>query len=282
MMLQEILARRDLTDPDQGPHAVQELAETTQAALADHWGCPRQVHRGTPIVGASDHYQRLGYAPEPAAPGSRGARLLTKRLLLRIRTAAAVPPVLRALSTNPPNDLLLVCPGITHRQDSESALHSSSPHLLDLWRLTSARLSPADLGEMVQTAVRAALPGAAYRLIPGNTPYMTHCMRIDAWHGEKWIEIGKCGGVARPILELNGMDPDRTSGLAMVFGLDRLMMVRKGIPDIRLLRAEQPCIARQMLDLKPFVAEAGAGATDCPMASEHTGGKRATWDAGAC
>jgi phenylalanyl-tRNA synthetase alpha chain len=42
-------------------------------------------------------------------------------------------------------------------------------------------------------------------------------------------------------------------GLAMGLGLDRLLMLRKGIPDIRLLRAQDPRIAVQMLDLDPFV-----------------------------
>jgi len=42
------------------------------------------------------------------------------------------------------------------------------------------------------------------------------------------------------------------TGLAMGLGLDRLVMLRKGIPDIRLLRASDPRIAGQMLDLAPY------------------------------
>jgi phenylalanyl-tRNA synthetase alpha chain len=38
----------------------------------------------------------------------------------------------------------------------------------------------------------------------------------------------------------------------MGLGLDRLLMLRKGIDDIRLLRAEDPRIAEQMLDLAPY------------------------------
>ena len=41
-------------------------------------------------------------------------------------------------------------------------------------------------------------------------------------------------------------------GLAMGLGLDRLLMLRKGIPDIRLLRATDPRIASQMLDLESY------------------------------
>ncbi len=42
------------------------------------------------------------------------------------------------------------------------------------------------------------------------------------------------------------------SGLAMGLGLDRLVMLRKGVEDIRLLRATDPRIAGQMLDLAPY------------------------------
>ena len=42
------------------------------------------------------------------------------------------------------------------------------------------------------------------------------------------------------------------TGLAMGLGLDRILMLRKGIADIRLLRAEDPRIAGQMGDLAVY------------------------------
>ena len=41
-------------------------------------------------------------------------------------------------------------------------------------------------------------------------------------------------------------------GLALGLGLDRFLMLRKGIPDIRLLRSSDPRIAEQMLDLAAY------------------------------
>jgi phenylalanyl-tRNA synthetase alpha chain len=50
-----------------------------------------------------------------------------------------------------------------------------------------------------------------------------------------------------------GLDaPDRVSGLAMGLGLDRLVMLRKGIGDIRLLRSDDPRVVGQMSDLAPY------------------------------
>ncbi len=51
-----------------------------------------------------------------------------------------------------------------------------------------------------------------------------------------------------------GHDPARVTGLAMGLGLDRLLMLRKGIPDIRLLRSSDARVHRQLLDLEPYRA----------------------------
>jgi phenylalanyl-tRNA synthetase alpha chain len=65
------------------------------------------------------------------------------------------------------------------------------------------------------------------------------------------VEIGECGLAHARLLADAGLPAD-VSGLAMGLGLDRLAMLRKGIPDIRLLRAADPRVARQMLDLAPY------------------------------
>jgi phenylalanyl-tRNA synthetase alpha chain len=49
-----------------------------------------------------------------------------------------------------------------------------------------------------------------------------------------------------------GLSPPTWSGLAMGLGLDRMLMLRKGIDDIRLLRDDDPRVAAQMLDLTPY------------------------------
>ena len=54
------------------------------------------------------------------------------------------------------------------------------------------------------------------------------------------------------LLRENGLDPARVTGLAMGLGLDRLLMLRKGMNDIRLLRSDDPRVVEQMLDLSPY------------------------------
>jgi phenylalanyl-tRNA synthetase alpha chain len=57
---------------------------------------------------------------------------------------------------------------------------------------------------------------------------------------------------AEHVLAGAGLDPERTSGLALGMGLDRALMLRKGIDDIRVLRSTEPRIAAQLLDLAPW------------------------------
>ena len=65
-----------------------------------------------------------------------------------------------------------------------------------------------------------------------------------------WLEIGECGLASPRVLADAGLAG--ATGLAMGLGLDRLLMLRKDIPDIRLLRARDPRVASQMLDLAPY------------------------------
>jgi phenylalanyl-tRNA synthetase alpha chain len=69
------------------------------------------------------------------------------------------------------------------------------------------------------------------------------------WDGE-WVEVAECGLAHPEVLERAGLAG--WSGLALGMGLDRLLMLRKGIPDIRLLRSVDPRIAGQMTDLASY------------------------------
>lgn len=246
------LQLRDLSDPAQGPHAMQVLLAEIHQALAAHWGCPRQLHRSSPLVTLADNYDHLAYPDHGPARDRRYTRYLGEAHLLRTQASSAVPGLLRALALDPPEDLLLVLPGLVYRRDLVDRTHVGEPHQLDLWRITGKPLDSRDLGEMVSRVMAAALPAHHYRLVPSQHPYTTRGMQIDVLQDGQWLEVGECGLIAPTVLSRAGLDPSTLGGLAMGLGLDRLLMCRKGIDDIRLLRSTDPRVQAQMADLQPY------------------------------
>jgi phenylalanyl-tRNA synthetase alpha chain len=153
--------------------------------------------------------------------------------MLRAHTTAMIPPLLHGLD----GEALLSCPGLCYRRDAIDRQHVGQPHQLDLW-LVREGLSDNDLRELVETITEAAVPGSTAALEPSEHPYTVRGKEIIV----DGVEVGECG-LARP---------DLCHGLAVGLGLDRLLMLRKGIDDIRLLRSAEPRIAAQLLDLEPY------------------------------
>lgn len=254
--LKRALSLRDLTDPAQGAHAIQRILSDIRDALEGAWGCGVREHRTDPVVSVADCYDRLGYPPDAVTREARYTRYVAPDRVLRTHTTAMIPPLLRELAgagAAASRETLLVCPGLVYRRDSIDRLHVGEPHQCDLWRIRrGAGLGPDDLREMIVRVVGAALPGVPWRAEPRPHPYTTVGVQVDAHVDGRWIEILECG-VANPQLMADcGLSPSRWSGLAMGLGLDRLLMLRKGIDDIRLLRSPDPRVAAQMLDLSPW------------------------------
>ncbi|MFC3893532.1 hypothetical protein ACFOWZ_18815 [Lentzea rhizosphaerae] len=225
---------RDLTDPAQGPHAMQHLIADLEAAL-DH---PRQV-RHHPLVPVEHNYEHLGYPADAITRDARYTRYVSETCMLRSHTTAMIPPALKDATP----DVTLLCPGLVYRRDTVDRLHTGTPHQLDVWRISNER---EELNDLIDRVVTTLLPGRRYRTIDAEHPYTTHGKQIDVEQDGQWVEIGECGLAARHVLK------HHPHGLAMGLGLDRILMLRKGIPDIRLLRNEDPRIATQMLDLTEY------------------------------
>jgi phenylalanyl-tRNA synthetase alpha chain len=250
--LQRALALRDLTDAAQGPHAMQLLVEGAVATLGDAWRCQVLTERADPVVTVADNYDRLLYPPGGASRDARYTRYVASGRLLRTQTSAMIPPLLRRLSAAPPEDLLLSCPGLVWRRDRIDRLHVGEPHQLDLWRIRRGEpLGSSDLVEMIRLVMEALLPGRPVKTISTVHPYTAGGLEIHVEVDGEWIEVGECG-VAHPrILSDAGLPPGH-SGLALGLGLDRVLMLRKGLDDLRLLRANDPRVTSQLLDLSPW------------------------------
>ena len=167
--LQVALELRDLSDPADGPHAMQLLLDHVLGALSGAWHCTLDVQRRRPLVSVEDNYDRLGYAAADITRDARYSRYAAETVMLRSHTSAGIPPALRALAAAQPADrdldVLLALPGLCYRRDSIDRLHVGTPHQVDLWRITRTdpagrRLDAEDLQQMIELLVGAVLPGA--------------------------------------------------------------------------------------------------------------------------
>jgi phenylalanyl-tRNA synthetase alpha chain len=246
------LAIRDLSDPAQGPHAIQLIIEAAVGELARAWNCEVRWCRGPKIVPVADNYDLLGYASGDVTREARYTRYVDGGSMLRSHSTAMVPPALRALAVESARDMLLVCPGMVYRRDAIDGQHTGTPHQLDLWRISRYLLGPHDLEEMNARLLAALAPGVAHREETRRHPYTRYGRQVDVQTPDgRWVEVWECGVAEPRVLMAAGLG--ECGGLAVGMGLDRLLMLVKGVPDIRLLRAEDPRIARQMLDLEPYV-----------------------------
>ena len=216
--LAQALALRDLTDPSAGEHAVQHVVAAVEAALVRAWRVPVRHAPGPRIVTVADNYDRLRYHPDAVTRDRRYTRYVGPGRMLRSHTTAYIPALLDRLDGTP--DVVLSVPGICYRRDVIDARHVGEPHQLDLWRIRRGGppLREADLAGMLAAVLGAVLPDQPWHTPPSPHPYTTA----------------------------------GTTGLAMGLGLDRLTMLVKGVPDIRLLRATDPRVAGQMRDLAPY------------------------------
>ncbi|HET6834672.1 MAG TPA: hypothetical protein VFH30_12435 [Acidimicrobiales bacterium] len=246
------LALRDLTDPGAGPHAIQLLVGLAADALSAAWACPTRPSPGPRVVAIADNYDNLGFTAGAASRDARYTRYVDAQRMLRSHSSAMVPAVLRALAADPLDDVLLVCPGIVYRRDAIDRLHTGTPHQLDLWRISRRPLSNADMDEMIALLVDALAPDRRWRAEPRLHPYTVDGRQVDLQDEGEWVEVWECGLAHPGVLGRAGLAA--WHGLALGLGLDRLFMLRKHIPDIRLLRSADPRVGNQMIDLEPYRA----------------------------
>ncbi|RKR30076.1 hypothetical protein [Arthrobacter oryzae] len=251
--LQDALTIRDLSDPESQPHAMQALLQGVIDTLRGQWSVRERILRHSPLVSVADNYDRLGFSTSAVTRDQKYSRYVSPTVMLRSHTSASVPSLLRALDADESMDELWAIPGLVYRRDSIDRTHVGTPHQVDLWRVSSrAQLGSGTLQDMIALVVQAVLPGAQWRAVPAVHPYTRDGVQVDVLMAGEWLELAECGLMAPHLFSEAGLDPAKWSGLALGMGLDRALMLRKGIPDIRLLRSTDPRIKRQMLDLSPW------------------------------
>jgi phenylalanyl-tRNA synthetase alpha chain len=179
------------------------------------------------------------------------------RVLLRTHTSNVQ---VREMSTHPP-PMALVSGGPVYRRDDD-VTHSPMFHQIEGF-LVDEQVSFAHLkGVLTAFAERLYGAGTPVRFRPSYFPFVEPGAEVDVGcvfcrsgdgsrgscrvcKGTGWLEILGCGMVHPAVFEHCGIDPERYTGFAFGMGVERVAMLRYGIPDIRLLFENDPRFVAQ-------------------------------------
>lgn len=253
--LKYALELEDLTVSDHPRHAIGLLVNEILAGLVQRGWPFAQRLTGPRMVSARENYGVLGYDPAEVTLGSEHTRWVNEHFLLRTQTTSQIPLALQrvARQRQPGEMIVLAAPGITFRRDSRDKWHCAEPHQMDVWILGDPELSTRPhLLKLVGDILAVATPEMPWVHSDSPHHYTDGGIEINVIANKQPVEVLECGCIATSLLERLGIDSTRHGGLALGMGLDRLTMLRKGIPDIRLLRDSDQRIQAQMHDLLPW------------------------------
>lgn len=134
--------------------------------------------------------------------------------------------------------LYAVCPGKVFRSDALDATHTPVFHQIE-GIAVDRNLTMADLKGVLDALAKSLFgPEVKTRLRPSFFPFTEPSAEMDFWFPQKkggpgWIEWGGCGMVNPAVLQANGIDPSEYTGFAFGMGLERTLMLRHGITDMR-------------------------------------------------
>jgi phenylalanyl-tRNA synthetase alpha chain len=258
------LAVPDMTDPRNGIHAVNLIIRNIDKALRKAYPeVSFEEVRSSPEVSAKENFDDLLFPADNPGRSSRYTRYVTPDTVLRTHTSAVIPGWLKKVAREDKGDIMAIAPGICYRRDVVDKTHCGELHQMDVWRIRrgNPRFNRSDLIHLVETILGSIVPGYEYRANEVRHPYTINGLEMEVLVKGSWLEILECGEAHPTILENSGLDPQKYSGLALGMGLDRLVMIVKGIDDIRILRSEDPRIRCQMTNLDRFVAVSNQPAT---------------------
>ncbi|MBS2020141.1 MAG: phenylalanine--tRNA ligase subunit alpha [Deltaproteobacteria bacterium] len=210
------------------------------------------VFDGPEIEHEENNFTLLGFPPDHPATDMQDSFWTTSRHLLRTHTSNIQIRAMKSLK--PP--MAFIAPGTVYRRDDD-ATHSPMFHQIEAF-LVDRNVTLAHLkGVLAEFAERLYGPGTPVRLRPSYFPFVEPGAEVDIGcvfckqpDGTRvgcslckhtgWIEVLGCGMIHPVVLENCGIDPEAWSGFALGMGLERLAMLRYGIPNIKLLFENDP------------------------------------------
>ncbi|MEJ0011523.1 MAG: phenylalanine--tRNA ligase subunit alpha [Bauldia sp.] len=163
-----------------------------------------------------------------------------ERLLLRTHTS---PVQIRTMEKQKP-PIRVVIPGRTYRMDSDQT-HTPMFHQVE-GLVIDEKSHIGHLKWVLEEFCRAffEVDKVQMRFRPSYFPFTEPSMEVDIrckrvgneirfGEGDDWLEILGCGMVNPNVIRAGGHDPDKYQGFAWGMGVDRIAMLKYGMPDLR-------------------------------------------------
>lgn len=188
------------------------------------------------------NFEALNLPKDHPARDTQDTFYITENILLRTQTSSMQ---IRTMEQRKP-PLRIIAPGRVYRSDPVDATHSPIFHQIE-GLVVDKGITMADLKGCLETIVKRIYgEDSVVRFRPHHFPFTEPSAEVDlqcfGCHGEGcrlckgqgWIELLGCGVVHPKVLENCDIDPEVYSGFAFGIGLERLVMGRYGIDDMRL------------------------------------------------
>ena len=200
------------------------------------------VVEGPEIESDVFNFQLLNVPKDHPARDMQDTFYINENTVLRTQTSAVQARVMT--TTQPP--IRVVCPGKVYRSDDDA---SHSPIFNQFEGLAvDKHITMGDLQGCLQAVAQKVFSkDTKVRLRPSYFPFTEPSVEVDVTcsmcHGKGcrvckgtgWVEILGAGIVNPAVLDMCGIDSKEYSGFAFGFGIDRIAMIKYGIPNIKML-----------------------------------------------
>jgi phenylalanyl-tRNA synthetase alpha chain len=245
----------DYTLPGRGPRrgTRHPISAVIEEAVAIFGRMGFTVAEGPDVETPYHNFKALNTADHHPSRDRQDTFWLDDGRLLRTQTS---PVQIRVMESRKP-PVRIVTPGRCYRRDTTDATHSANFHQIE-GLYVDKDVSLADLkGTLAYFAHEMMGPDVAVRFRPHFFPFTEPSVECDfschvcsgkgcrVCKGSGWIEIAGAGMVDPRVFERVGYDPETTTGYAFGMGIERIAMIRYGIPDIRLLYENDMRFLRQ-------------------------------------
>ncbi len=187
-------------------------------------------------------FEALNIPKNHPARDTQDTFYFSENMLLRPQTS---PVQIRVMELQKP-PIRIIAPGRVYRSDTVDATHSPLFHQIE-GLVVDQGITMGDLKGNLETFIKSLYgQDSKVRFRPHHFPFTEPSAEVDVCcfncggtgcslcKGEGWIEILGCGMVHPKVLSGCGIDPEVYSGFAFGMGLERVVMRRFSIDDIRL------------------------------------------------